>query len=282
MEFYFAYAGSVVHITGEDPEFCQDAGKYSEYLVPPQNADRRMICRMVDKLSLPSGKLVFREPARNIYSDGETVITYLGSLNGELDRAYTRISRRGSLVEAEFLRSAAPNGIYAKGLLQALEVEHVAIENQGFVLHAACIEHEGAAIVFTAPSGTGKSTQADLWKAHRGAEVINGDRIMIQSADEGFRIVGIPYCGSSRINKNRTLPLKAIVYLQQAPGNRATVLRGMEAFKRVWEGCSIHVWNRKDMEQCMATVTRMLGQVPVIRLECTPDLGAVEALEAIV
>ena len=281
MEFYFAYAGSVVHITGDDPGFSQDVGKLSEYLVAPQYADRRMICQMVEELSAPVGKPVFAEPARNVYSDGETVVTYLGSLNGDLDRAYARISRCGNLVDAEFKRSSAPCGISAKSLLQALEVEHVAIANQGFVLHASCIEHEGAAIVFTAPSGTGKSTQADLWKNHRGAEVINGDRVMIQSADEGFRIVGIPFCGSSRISKNRTLPLKAIVYLQQAPENRATPLRGMEAFKRVWEGCSIHVWNRKDMEQCMTTVSRMLTQVPVIRLECKPDLGAVEALEAI-
>ncbi len=280
MDFYFNLAGSVVRVTGDDPAFSQDAGYLSEYRVPPQKYDRHMECRMVDELSAPEGKPLFSDPARQVYTHADSVITYIGTIGGDLSRAYLRVKRQGNRMDAEFLRSAAPCGIAAKSILKAMEVEHVAVDNGGFILHASCIEYRGEAIVFTAPSGTGKSTQADLWKIHRGAEVINGDRIMVRSSESGFQIVGIPFSGSSGISKNRVLPLNAIVYLQQAPDNKIRVLRGMEAFRRVWEGCSVHAWNRKDMETCMDTVMQTIARVPVLQLECTPDVRAVEALEA--
>ena len=280
MEFYFMLAGSVVRVTGDDPAFNRDAGYLSEFQIPAQKYDRLMECRVVDELSKPEGVPVFADAARRVFACSDGVITYMGTVNGDLSRAYLRVKRQGNRAETEFLRSAAPRGISTKPILKAMEVEHMAVENGGFILHASCIEYRGEAIVFTAPSGTGKSTQADLWKTCRGAEVINGDRIMIQPDEEGFRVVGIPFSGSSGICKNRTLPLKAIVYLQQSPNNCVTALRGREAFRRVWEGCSVYTWNRKDMETCMETVMQTITQVPVLRLECTPDVFAVEALEA--
>ena len=281
MEFYFTLAGSVVHVTGDDPAFSQDTGFLAEYLVAPQEPDREMVCRMVEHLSPPGGERMFSDPARQIYFDADAVITYHGAVSDDLSRAYMRVRRLGNRIEAEYKRSAAPYGISTKDILKALEVEHISVDNGGFILHASCIEYGGKAIVFTAPSGTGKSTQADLWKVHRGAEIINGDRIMIQSGEDGFVIRGIPFAGSSGISKNRVLPLAAIVYLKQASENRVVPLRGMEAFKRVWEGCSVHVWNRKDVENCTETVMQVVSGVPILRLECTPDIFAVEALEAI-
>ena len=281
MGFCIEFAGSVVHVAVNDSDLSSNMDDLAEYLVPSRKGDKELVCRMVEELSLPCGELVFTDPARRVYCHENDVITYMGPVNDDLSRAYLRVWRKENRIEAEFKRSAMPYGIYSKDILRVLEVEHVAIENNGFVLHASCIEYQGEAILFTAPSGTGKSTQADIWNRHRGAEIINGDRIMVQILEEGIVIRGIPFSGSSGISKNRVLPLKAIVYLRQAPENRAAYLHGAAAFRRVWEGCSAQVWNREEMDKTTKTVLQTVTQVPVLLLECTPDVRAVETLEAI-
>ncbi len=70
------------------------------------------------------------------------------------------------------------------------------------------------AVLFTAPSGTGKSTQAELWRKHRGASIINGDCTLIAEDDGVFTAFGFPFSGTSGIFENRKAPIAAVVYLR--------------------------------------------------------------------
>jgi hypothetical protein len=74
------------------------------------------------------------------------------------------------------------------------------------------------------------------------------------------------------------LPIAAIVYLSQAPESRICRLTGTAAFRRLWEGCSINVWDPDDMERCTDAVSGTVASVPVYHLACTPDESAVLAL----
>ena len=58
----------------------------------------------------------------------------------------------------------------------------------GFVFHGAAVEVNGKAYVFTAPSGTGKSTHIKLWMDALGEKVrvINGDKPILRKKDGGF------------------------------------------------------------------------------------------------
>jgi hypothetical protein len=160
-----------------------------------------------------------------------------------------------------------------------MEAEHKIVRKGGFLLHAAYIRHGEGAILFTAPSGTGKSTQAELWRSLRGAELINGDRAAVYSRENGVWVMGVPFSGSSGVAKNVSLPLKAIVYLAQSPLTSITSLSGFRAFRRLWEGCSVNVWNLDDVNTCTQNVMNAIGVVPVFYLACTPDESAVIALE---
>ena len=75
------------------------------------------------------------------------------------------------------------------------------------------------------------------------------------------------------------VPLTAVVYLKQAPQTTIRRLRGAEAFRRVWEGVSVNVWDKNDVSMVMETVSRVIESVPVWHLACTPDESAVIALE---
>lgn len=147
------------------------------------------------------------------------------------------------------------------------------------LLHASCINADGRAILFAAPSGTGKSTQAALWEQTRGAEIINGDKIAVGFTDGRSCAFGVPVCGTSGICKNAVLPLKAIVLLSQAAENEAQRLRGGAALAQVCGNAVFDDWRVGEAALLMERMSRVLADVPVFALACTPDERAVETLE---
>ena len=65
----------------------------------------------------------------------------------------------------------------------------------GIVIHSSAIELDGNGILFSAPSGTGKSTQANLWREHKGAVVLNGDRPALRTLDGSVYVYGTLWSG---------------------------------------------------------------------------------------
>lgn len=279
MERFYQIAGAVVRVTGQSGELdCQDL-LLCRYECDPQPWDHSVEFMVADSLTPPEGELVFAAPDKRVYRVGDTQLRYEGTVVDGLEDAYIRIARCGNESRVEVARRFLARHITGKIILNAMEAEHLVVRRRGFLLHASCIRVGDRAILFTAPSGTGKSTQADLWQRLRGAEVINGDRAALMKESEGITVRGIPFAGSSGISKNVSLPLGAIVYLSQGPNNTIRRLSGVEAFRRIWEGCSVNVWNREDLDACAQTVSEVLETVPVYHLICTPDERAVICLE---
>lgn len=159
-----------------------------------------------------------------------------------------------------------------------LAIEHAMALFKGTLLHSSFISYDGKAILFTAPSQTGKSTQAELWRRLRGAEVINGDRSLLKIENGVLTAFSLPYCGTSGICLNYSAPVQAIVVLRQAPFNRITPLRPAAAFRDLYEGCATNIWYSDDSKTICDIIEHAITAVPVLLLECLPDGGAVEAL----
>lgn len=147
------------------------------------------------------------------------------------------------------------------------------------ILHAACVGWQGSAVLFTAPSGTGKSTQAALWQTHRGAEIINGDRILLGKRDGRWYAHGYPCCGSSDICLNRSLPLRAVVVLAQGQENRVEALTAGEKIRMLSAGMVLTPGDMDQIDMAFRLAAEIAGQVPVLRLVCRPDGEAVDVLE---
>ena len=172
-----------------------------------------------------------------------------------------------------------PDHISLKTTLECMAAEHLTIENNGFILHSSFIKLKDEAILFTAPSGTGKSTQAELWKTLRGAAIINGDRSVVRWEGDHIWTEGIPFAGSSSYCENESLPLRAIVCLSQAPSTSIRRVKGYEAFLNIWKECSVNAWDTKDVEKLSSIVTHVVTTIPIFHLACTPDESAIIALE---
>lgn len=253
----------------------------ADYTTQPQRPDHCFRAELAEHPLPPAGELVYMQPALRVYRSGGRVMRYGGEVSGSTEGAHQWSVLESGGGVLSFRRDKLPQGITGKQLLHAMDLPHLLTIHDGFLLHAAYIQWEGRAILFTAPSGTGKSTQAQLWCDHMGAELVNGDRAAVRIVDGEVFAFGIPFCGSSQVRRNVKRPLEAIVYLSQAPENSITRLRGVRAFRRVWEGCTVNTWEREDVEKATMTVSEAVSRVPVYHLSCTPDVRAAETLKNI-
>lgn len=274
MERIYDIAGVRLRVMAPEGSLCTGEDVLEAFAVSGSFDHTVEFC-LVDRLSGPEGELVFRDAGKQVCRFGKRQLRYDGAVAQSLEGAYLRIDREGDRSFVQLKRSAVPCGITSKLIMDTMEAEHLICRSGGFLLHASVIQVAGKAVLFTAPSGTGKSTQAALWQKYAGARTVNGDRAAVR----GGTVWGIPFCGSSRQARPSVLPIAAIVYLTQAPQTSLHSLTGAAAFRRLWEGCSVNVWDAEDMERCTDAVTGTLAAVPVYHLACTPDETAVRVLQ---
>lgn len=160
-----------------------------------------------------------------------------------------------------------------------LGLEAMLIYRERLCLHAACVDTELGGILFSGPSGIGKSTQAELWCTYRGAHQINGDRPILSKGHDGWLAWGSPYAGSSRCHVNESCPVTAIVMLRQAKECSLRRLNRAEAFRSIWSGLTMNSWDERFVEAATDLTIELIGKVPVLEFSCTPDEQAVDYLE---
>lgn len=156
--------------------------------------------------------------------------------------------------------------------------EELLLYNKRFILHSSLVETRLGGILFTGPSGIGKSTQADLWVKHKGARLLNGDRAIFHKEEGGWLAYGSPFAGSSNCHVNEGAAVRAIVVLGQGRKNSLARLSPAEAFIQLYQGTTINHWNTDFVDKVSAMLTELAEQLPVYRLICTPDEGAVAIL----
>lgn len=281
MEKYYRFAGVEIAVSAPSELMYEEDRHLAPFRVDSVTNPHRFTFTRVEQLSPPEGEEVTVQGDYVVYGCPGGTIRYINAVGGDWQSATIRARHCGHDHAVEVKESVYPGGITAKTVLNAAMAEHLVLQQGGVVFHCSYIAHQGRAILFTAPSGTGKSTQAELWRELRSAGIINGDRAVIRSTDRGILACGIPFAGSSEYCHNETLPVAAIVYLAQAPRTTIRPLRGYEAFARVWEGCSVNTWDKEDMSRASDLVQQVVEQIPVYYLPCTPDESAVQAVEEV-
>lgn len=186
--------------------------------------------------------------------------------------------RESPLIRIQYLRYSGEMVTESNYLFNMIGLEKLLLELRVLILHAAVVTYRGQGILFSAPSGTGKSTQAELWKNHMGAQILNGDRAGIRLAEGGWRTCGLPYAGSSRIYRSESTPLQAIVVLRQSKENQIRRMESMEALRALVPEFSAHRWDLVFMNKLLDIAAGLLRDVPVYCLECRPDQEAVHLL----
>ncbi len=141
---------------------------------------------------------------------------------------------------------------------------------QTVFFHGSAIAVDGEVYLFTAPSGTGKSTHTRMWKKHFGerAVMVNDDKPFLQMKNDGRVIVyGTPWDGKHRLSSNIGLPLKGICILSQAEENQISQVSPEDGFGRIYLQTYHVKRDVSNMKETLGVIEGML-RFPLWHLEC--------------
>lgn len=163
-------------------------------------------------------------------------------------------------------------------MVNYLCMERILLNFSALVLHSSHIAVNGRGLVFSAPSQTGKSTQAELWRQYAGAEVVNGDRSILRRRDGVWCVHGCPMCGTSGIHRQGQEPLDHIVMLAQGKENRLERIGGLTAWRLLYPQITIPAFDPDFAGRAMEELEALITEVPVWHYSCTKTPDAVTAL----
>lgn len=146
----------------------------------------------------------------------------------------------------------------------------------GFMLHSSAVLMDGEAYLFTADSGTGKSTHTSLWQQAFGkdrVQILNDDKPALRIAKEGVYACGTPWSGKTDLNVNRVVPLRAIGFLERSPENWIERKSGGEMVAKLLRQ-TVKPPVKSEMEALLRYVDKVLTDVPVYKLGVNMSVDA--------
>lgn len=235
---------------------------------------------LVRTFSNIQGNLSYENPERMIFTYQGREFRLHAGMKGVCG-IYRESEDDEDSIEIQLSHDEFPNFEINMVFLEMLALERHLLKENALVLHSSYILWKNRGIVFTAPSGTGKSTQAELWRKYEDAQIINGDRSVLwwNPAEKRFDVCGLPFCGSSGIRQNLSAPLSAVVFLSQAPQNHVWACPSSESIRKMYGEISINQWNPKAVEKSLTLIEKISQNVPMVRLACNMESMAVEVLK---
>lgn len=150
------------------------------------------------------------------------------------------------------------------------------ISRSGMMLHASAVVVDGEAYLFSAPSGTGKSTHTQLWlKRFPDAYILNDDKPALFLSDSRVYAAGTPFSGKYDISVNESVPLCAIAFLARSTDNRIERIPSnralFELLNQTMRPASVELY-----ETLLGNIASILEKTPIYRLHCNMDVQAAD------
>ena len=218
-------------------------------------------------------------------ADGDTEYTSSG-VGDITTESVTRIRITQSDIDFEREKSAREDikeGIpirqFSDAYLETLAVyrkiaDHL-LSCDTLLFHGSVIAVDGIGYLFTAKSGTGKSTHTRLWREYFGerAVMINDDKPLLHITDSGVTAYGTPWDGKHRLSTNIAVPLKGICILTRDTINHIEPAEPLAVYPLIVQQTNRSL-SADGMKQTLSLIDRMLNVVPVYRLGVNMDIEA--------
>lgn len=268
---YYKNAGIVIKVIGEEINLIEEL-EYQRFETSCKNENYTVNFRIVNELGSCQGTITYQDEQNIIYDDGKYRYVNNRFLIKKISDNYYNV----------FIKKNC-NEISIRYLFNAMGFDALLAKEKKLILHASFIAFQNKAILFSAPSGTGKSTQADLWQKYvRGVEIINGDRAIIGIEDNGVKAYGLPFCGTSKITLNQSFNLSTIVILRQGKINKLIELAAKDGYKYLYSQVNWIGWDKKLQINILDLLEKVVNSIKIYYFECLPEQSAVKMLKTMI
>lgn len=268
---YYKIAGIVIKVIGEEINLIEEL-EYQRFETSCKNENYTVNFRIVNELGSCQGTITYQDEQNIIYDDGKYRYVNNRFLIKKISDNYYNV----------FIKKSC-NEISIRYLFNAMGFDVLLAKEKKLILHASFIAFQNKAILFSAPSGTGKSTQADLWQKYvGGVEIINGDRAIIGIEDNGVKAYGLPFCGTSKITLNQSFNLSTIVILRQGKINKLIELAAKDGYKYLYSQVNWIGWDKKLQINILDLLEKVVNNIKIYYFECLPEQSAVKMLKTMI
>ena len=160
---------------------------------------------------------------------------------------------------------------YLESLAVYRKIAAALLSHNILLFHASVMAFRGKAYLFTAPSGTGKTTHSRLWLSEiPGSYVLNGDKPLLRFEQGRVFACGTPWKGKERYGRNEILPLEAICILERDTQNHMETVSFHDALPVLLAQCN-RPETAQPMLQTLELVDRLGKAVKLYRLGCNME-----------
>lgn len=148
-----------------------------------------------------------------------------------------------------------------------------------FLMHGAAFSVDGECVIFTAPSGTGKTTHMLNWfKLLKDRAVpVNGDKPLIRLENGKFSAYPTPWCGKEKIRGNKKAPVKAVCFINRSKENRAEEISKKQAFHALIKSVYLPE-NEESLSLTLSLLNKFISKTKFYNIFC--DISAESAKPA--
>ena len=209
-----------------------------------------------------------REFCAGYLSGGEpdfTVATTVEDINFEREK-----SAREDRLEGLPVREHSD--AYLETIAVQRKIAEALFDYDTLLFHGSVVAVDGQAFLFTAKSGTGKSTHTRLWREVFGerAVMVNDDKPFLRCTEDGVLAYGSPWNGKHRLGANICVPLKAVCILERGAENQIQKIAPEDALFMLLQQ-SNRPRDPSRMPKYLDLLDRLARSVEFYRLHCNMD-----------
>lgn len=172
---------------------------------------------------------------------------------------------------------------YIETLLVYRKIAFNIINNDVLLMHGSAIMVNGKGVLFTALSGTGKSTHTRLWREMLGERcvMVNDDKPLVRVEENASlpEIYGTPWDGKHHLSNNLHCPLHAVVRLVRGVQNEIYEISDRKIFPILLQQ-TFRTSDSLFTTKVMNLLARLAGKVRFYELHCNMDPEAAEVAYA--
>lgn len=172
-------------------------------------------------------------------------------------------------IEYEREEALRANILREDGYLETLavyrKISEAMLQYDTFLMHGAVIAVGDNAYMFTAESGTGKTTHIKKWLENiEDAFVVNGDKPLIKLMNNHVIACGTPWCGKEKMGTNTMVNLRAIVLMIRGENNEIEEITYQQAFSPILQQ-TYRPDDTDSMFRTLKLVSQLKGKVRFLR-----------------